>query len=155
MDFTLVISFKNNVRAEKQHINMCKFFIYKREYWSSLVDQQVKDPTSLLWLWLQLWLGFDPWPGNFCMPWAWPKNKNKKRMLWISNNSSDKLITPSEMSFSFLLFNSLLFFSIPKINTFFSIKIQRVHMFGFVGQTVSDNNFSTLLLQPHKSSHQQ
>lgn len=23
-----------------------------------------------------LWLGFDPYPGNFHMPWAWPKNPN-------------------------------------------------------------------------------
>ena len=22
-----------------------------------------------------LWLRFDPWPGNFHMPWAWPKKK--------------------------------------------------------------------------------
>lgn len=34
---------------------------------SSLVAQQVKDPVfSLLWLRSLLWLGFDPWPGNFC-----------------------------------------------------------------------------------------
>ena len=32
---------------------------------SSLVDQQVKDPPlSILCLWLQLWHGFDPWPGE-------------------------------------------------------------------------------------------
>ena len=24
----------------------------------------------LLWLWLMLWHGFDPWPGNFHMPWV-------------------------------------------------------------------------------------
>ena len=28
----------------------------------------VKDPP------LSLWLGFNPWPGNFCMLQAWPKN---------------------------------------------------------------------------------
>ena len=28
----------------------------------------VKDPALYL-----LWYRFDPWPGNFCMPWAWPK----------------------------------------------------------------------------------
>ena len=33
---------------------------------SSLVAQRVKDlALSLLWFWLQLWYGFDPWPGNF------------------------------------------------------------------------------------------
>ena len=25
-----------------------------------------------------LWLGFDAWPGNFHMTWAWPKKKKKK-----------------------------------------------------------------------------
>ena len=45
---------------------------------SSLVAQWVKDPAlSLLWLWLQLWHGFDPWPRNFCMPQAQPERKNE------------------------------------------------------------------------------
>ena len=26
-----------------------------------------------------LWLGFNPWPGNFCMPWAWPKEKKRRK----------------------------------------------------------------------------
>lgn len=42
----------------------------KEEKWGMgvpLVAQQVKDPVfSLLWLRSLLWLGFDPWPGNFC-----------------------------------------------------------------------------------------
>ena len=43
------------------------------------MDQQVKDPVlSLLWPWLQLWQGFSLWPGNFCMPWEQPKEKNPK-----------------------------------------------------------------------------
>ena len=29
---------------------------------SSLVVQWVKDPVLLLWLWLLLWLRFNPWP---------------------------------------------------------------------------------------------
>ena len=40
--------------------------------------QQVKDlawslrrPRSLL------WFGFDPWPGNFHVPWLWTKKRNK------------------------------------------------------------------------------
>ena len=42
--------------------------------WSSLVAQRVKDlALSLMWLWLLLWCGFDPWPGNFHVLWAWPK----------------------------------------------------------------------------------
>ena len=44
--------------------------------------QQVKDPAlSLLWLWLHLWLGVDPWPGNFHMLRMKPKKKKKKK-LW-------------------------------------------------------------------------
>ena len=40
----------------------------------------VKDlALSLLWLRSLLWWGFDPWPGNFCMPWAWQKKKKKKK----------------------------------------------------------------------------
>ena len=26
-----------------------------------------------------LWHGFDPWPGNFRMPWVWPKKKKEKK----------------------------------------------------------------------------
>ena len=36
--------------------------------------QRVKDPVLLkLWRRSQLWLGLDPWPGNFRMPWVHPK----------------------------------------------------------------------------------
>ena len=42
--------------------------------------QQVKDPVlSLLCLSSLLWHGFNLWPGNFCMPWAWQKKKKKKK----------------------------------------------------------------------------
>ena len=44
----------------------------RREDWSSLVAQWVKDPALSL-----LWLRFDPWPRNFRMLWMWPKHKNK------------------------------------------------------------------------------
>ena len=38
--------------------------------------QQVKDLVlSLQQLGLLLWYRFDPWPGNFHMPWLWPKKK--------------------------------------------------------------------------------
>ena len=36
--------------------------------------QWVKDPALLL-----LWHGFDPWPGNFHMPWAQPGKKKKRK----------------------------------------------------------------------------
>ena len=48
-------------------------------YQSSLLAQWAKDlALSLLWHGLLLWLKFNPWPGNFHMPWAWPKNKTKQ-----------------------------------------------------------------------------
>ena len=53
------------------------------------VAQQFKDPALLqLWHRSQLWLGFDPWPRNFHMPWAWSKKKEKKR----ERNYFNKLI---------------------------------------------------------------
>ena len=40
--------------------------------------QRVRDlALSLLWLWLQLGHGFDPWPRNFCMLLVWQKKKKK------------------------------------------------------------------------------
>ena len=45
---------------------------------SSLVAQWVKDlALLLLWLWSQLWRGFDLWHGNFRMPQGWPKKEKK------------------------------------------------------------------------------
>ena len=44
-----------------------------------ILVQWVKNPTLLqLWCRLQLWLGFNPWPGNFHVLWVWPKKKKKK-----------------------------------------------------------------------------
>ena len=34
----------------------------------------IKDSALLL-----LWLGFNPWPRNFCIMWVWPKKKKKKK----------------------------------------------------------------------------
>ena len=40
--------------------------------------EQVKDPVlSPQWLKSLLWPGFNPWPGNFHMPMAWPKTPQK------------------------------------------------------------------------------
>ena len=47
----------------------------KRSYRNSLGVQWVKDPVWLPWLPALLWQGFNPWPVNFRMPWAWPINK--------------------------------------------------------------------------------
>ena len=51
--------------------------------------QWIKDLVLVqLWCRLQLWLGFDPWPGNVHMPWVWPKKKKKisiqELLLWLS-----------------------------------------------------------------------
>ena len=49
--------------------------------------QWVKDPAlSLQWLRSLLWHGFHLWLGNFHMSWAWPKTKEKKRV--VLNNFS-------------------------------------------------------------------
>ena len=43
--------------------------------------QYVKDPVlSLLWLGLLLWRGFNPWPQNFCILQAQPKQTNKNKV---------------------------------------------------------------------------
>ena len=48
----------------------------KKVFVESLVAQWIMDLTlSLLWLWVLLWHGSDPWPGNFCMLWVWQKEK--------------------------------------------------------------------------------
>ena len=48
--------------------------------------QQVKDPSlSLLRLWLHLWRGFNPRPGNFHVPWVQPKKKRKDLLTNGSN----------------------------------------------------------------------
>ena len=56
--------------------------------------QWVKDlALSLQWLGPLLWCGFNPWPRNFHMPWAWPKKKKKKfeQTQWLRIMSPDQL----------------------------------------------------------------
>ena len=36
---------------------------------------------SLQWLGSLLWCKVNPWPGNLCMLWAWPRTKKKKSEL--------------------------------------------------------------------------
>ena len=48
----------------------------KRHYRNSLGGQRVKDRgLSLLWFRSLLWLGFNSYPGNYCMPLAGKKRK--------------------------------------------------------------------------------
>ena len=62
--------------------------------------QQVKRLLlSLLWLWLHLRHGFDPWPGNFCMLWAQAKKKKKKSTAVAPESLEENQLLAS---FSFL-----------------------------------------------------
>ena len=49
---------------------------------NSLVAQPVMDPALPL-----LWRGFNLWPQNFHMPWAWTKKKKKKKKRLKSTSS--------------------------------------------------------------------
>ena len=57
---------------------------------SSLVVQWVKYlALSFQWPQLLLWHGFDPWLGNFHMPWAQAKKKKKKKKKKKSNDDTE------------------------------------------------------------------
>ena len=76
---------------------------------SSLVTQWVKDPALSL-----LWRGFDPWPGNFLMPWVWPKKKkNKYRYINIKTISS-KHIRFNLQTAHYIYLGNQIFFQIYK-----------------------------------------
>ena len=53
-------------------LHMATKAILKKQMGSSFLAQGVKDRMSLL------WHRFNPWPGNFHMPWVWLKNKIPK-----------------------------------------------------------------------------
>lgn len=72
-------------------LKLCPY--WKTHSWNSLLAWQVKDlalsvqqPGSFL------WCGFNPWPMNFYMLWAWPKkqtikqNKTKRENPILLNN---------------------------------------------------------------------
>ena len=59
---------------------LCTVMVINSYSRSSLVAKQVKDPVlPLLWLWLQLWCRFDPWPRNFHMLWGVAKKTKTKQ----------------------------------------------------------------------------
>ena len=53
-----------------KHKNLRYNFSQRRLVWSSMVAQQLKDLVLS-----HLWLGFDPWPWNFYLPWASGRKK--------------------------------------------------------------------------------
>ena len=56
-----------------------RLHIQKKKDSSSLTAQWVKDPAlSLPWLWLQWQHELNPWPRNFHMLWAGPKQEEKR-----------------------------------------------------------------------------
>ena len=58
-------SYKLSFYIEKMKIPVSIKSSIKIHTWSSLMAQQVEDPAlPLLWLWLQLWWGLDPWSGK-------------------------------------------------------------------------------------------
>ena len=59
------------------------------------VAQWVKNlALSLQRLRVLLWCGFDPWPGNFHMPRAWPKKREKKKKLCLCICVSQSVRSP-------------------------------------------------------------
>ena len=69
----------NRCSLESNYIQTLRKIVFKKALRSSLVGQWVNDlALSLLWLRSLLSYGFEPWPGNLCMPQAWPKEKKKK-----------------------------------------------------------------------------
>ena len=81
-------------------------------YVGFLVAQQVKDlVVSPLWLWLQLWYGFAPWPGNFHVP---QKRLKRKYVTLIAVLDIEPALHSWDKSFLAIMSNSfsnLAFFS--------------------------------------------
>ena len=81
---------------------------------SSLVAQQVEDPAlPPLWLWLQLWRGFDPRPRNFHM-WG---TQPKKRKSWggalsLATLSKNSTLLPHHFISPFLEVITILYSSL-------------------------------------------
>ena len=70
-------------------------------YGSSLVANCVHYPAlSLQQLEFLLWCRFDPWPGNFCMPWAWPK---KESFIQLKKNLKNAVMESDHVSLTPLL----------------------------------------------------
>ena len=50
----------------------------KVEIWDFPGALELKDSALS-----QQWLSLDPWSGNFCIPWAWPKKKKRCKFIII------------------------------------------------------------------------
>ena len=65
----------------------------------------VKDPgLSVLPLGSLMWLGFDPWPKNFHMPWAQPKQRNALLQWVLSPPSKPVALILQSLSMSSLFY---------------------------------------------------
>ena len=76
---SLIIRERQNKTTMRYHLSPVRMATIKKSTnGSSLVVQWIKDPALYLqWSGLLLWHGFDPRPGNFHMPQAWPKEEKK------------------------------------------------------------------------------
>ena len=68
--FELTYTACGNVKEKTDTLEYSLAILLKLNRGTSLVVQWLKDPVLSL-----LWHGFDPWPQNFCMVWAWPRKK--------------------------------------------------------------------------------
>lgn len=70
----IFIVHKQNPEINKKTIPIIPSLVTQMKKFESQGVQWVKDlALSLEWLGLLLWHRFDPWPGNFHVPWGWPK----------------------------------------------------------------------------------
>ena len=107
---------QKKIQGKKPHTNIADWFatniqgdsMEKRVlFQSALVAQQVKDPAlSLLQIWLLPWQGFDPWPRDFCILQAQPKNKKQnktknKKLFQQSWNNQTSIYKKTNLNFNF------------------------------------------------------
>ena len=82
--------------------------------------QLVKDPAlSLLMARVAAVVGFNPWPRNFCMPWAQPKEKKKNsqkdRLGFLGLADQMKLLHIEQVN-NFLLYSTGNYIQHPTLN---------------------------------------